>query len=152
VQEAAPPCVILALLIRASTELLLAELPGRCRRCAAACSAYIRTNSSVCVQQLLPGTVLAMQPAGVPSDSIAVALGVAMELPLCLFGTFRSLSLFSGAGVASTVGVMALVLSLPIIDPHKASLDETSRHELIGSDVFSAAGIMAVRTTYVPAV
>lgn len=85
-------------------------------------------------------------PRWLPADAAAVALGLLVEVPLCIWGSFRSLSSISAAGVVSTGAVTALVVLLPLLDPHKERLQERCSHRIIGTagDVLSATGIMAV--------
>jgi hypothetical protein len=77
---------------------------------------------------------------------IAILGGLLLELPLCGFGSFKLLSLFSFAGITSTVAVVCLVVALPLIDPRKEWLDEAPAHIVLGPGVIPATGIVAVRS------
>jgi hypothetical protein len=77
-------------------------------------------------------------------EPTAILIGVAIELPLCLFGTFKSLSLFSSAGVVSTCAVMALVIGLPVLDPAKECVEVDSDHHWLNPEIMPATAIFAV--------
>lgn len=97
------------------------------------------------LQQLIPEKqVQEWLPGWVTIEGLAIAIGCALEVPLCLWGTFKSLSYFSAAGVMSTCSVMALVVALPLLDPMKQDLNEDVAHHTTGSGIFGATGIMAL--------
>lgn len=98
------------------------------------------------MQQLMPEFVIELFPLWLPVDALAVAIGVLIEVPLCLWGSFKSLANFAAAGVVSTSVVVVLVVLLPLVDPRREWLGQPSEHQVFGklNDVFSAAGIMAV--------
>lgn len=101
----------------------------------------------VAVQQLLPVHTRDHLPAWLPGDFAAIALGILIEIPLCVWGNFNTLSNCAAAGVLSTAVVTVLVVVLPILDPNKQCLAGPSEHRLAGgsNEVFAATGIMAVR-------
>ena len=105
-----------------------------------------------CVQLLLPEGTRRFGQQWLPVDAAALALGVLVEAPLCVWGSFKSLSSIAAVGVVSTGVVTALVVVLPLLDPHKECLVEATPHRVVGGagDVLSAAGIMAVRPSTIP--
>ena len=76
--------------------------------------------------------------------------GIALELPLCAFGSFRFLAIFSFAGCTSTVMVMLLVAALPALDPDRDFVIETAEHSWIRISLVPAMGIFAVRSPPCP--
>lgn len=75
----------------------------------------------------------------------AVALGIAIQLPLCVYGNFRTISGFSFTGCLTTAAVMLLILFLPVLDPHKQHLNEDPSHHALSISIVPATSIFAVR-------
>lgn len=59
------------------------------------------------MQQLIPEQqVREWLPSWMTIEGLAITIGCALEVPLCLWGTFKSLSYFSAAGVMSTCALL----------------------------------------------
>eukprot|EP00892_Ulva_mutabilis_P008914 jgi/Ulvmu1/6395/UM003_0023.1 len=96
------------------------------------------------IEQLL---TQALDGSGTPpglAHTAAILLGIAVQGPLCVLGSYRTVAGFSTAGCVSTGAVMALVLFLPILDPHKLHLDEAPSHRVISIDIIPASSIFAL--------
>lgn len=112
------------------------------RLCRRACSPQC---CHACMQQVLSQALDNTEVSPAAVHATAVAIGIASQVLLCVFGTYRTLAGFSAVGCVSTAAVMVLVAILPMLDPHKEWLQEEPTHHVISVKIIPATSILAVR-------
>eukprot|EP00892_Ulva_mutabilis_P008915 jgi/Ulvmu1/6396/UM003_0024.1 len=100
------------------------------------------------VAQLLAKAFEGSGASAAAVHSAALLCGIATEVPLCVLGSYRTLSGFSTLGCVSTAAVIALVAVLPILDPQRRYLDAEPAHHAISIDFVTATSVFAVRPPF----
>lgn len=94
------------------------------------------------LQQLL---LKAAGGTGAGVHTAAVALAVAVQTPLCIFGSFRTVSGVSVVGCLTSVAIISLIALLPLLDPRRECLPDEPVHHIISLNIFPATSIFAAR-------